>query len=42
MELRKPFPLEWRGRTDNGKIFGIKDAIFVHALIYIFLIKNMQ
>ena len=33
MELRKPFPKEWRAKTDKElqKITGIKDAIFVHA-----------
>ena len=33
MELRKPFPKEWRGKTDKElqKITGIKDAIFVHV-----------
>ena len=33
MELKKPFPKEWRAKTDKElqKITGIKDAIFVHA-----------
>ena len=33
MESRKPFPKEWRAKSDNKlqKLTGIKDAIFVHA-----------
>ena len=33
MELRKPFPKEWRGKSDKElqKITKIKDAIFVHT-----------
>ena len=33
MELRKPFPKEWRAKCDKElqKITGIKDAIFVHS-----------
>ena len=32
MELRKPFPKEWRAKSDKELqiITGIKDAIFVH------------
>ena len=33
MELRKPFPIEWRAKSDEElqKVTGIKDAIFVHV-----------
>ena len=33
MELRKPFPEEWRAKSDEElqKITGIKDAVFVHV-----------
>ena len=33
MELRKPFPLEWRGKRSDElkKITGMNDAEFVHV-----------
>ena len=44
MELRKPFPKEWRGKTDKElqKISGIKDAIFVHSSGFISFWKNKK
>ena len=44
MELRKPFPKEWRAKRDEElqKITGIKDAEFVHVsgFISFFLLKD--
>ena len=44
MELRKPFPMEWRGKRNDElkKITGINDAEFVHAsgFISIWLLKE--
>ena len=44
MELRKPFPKEWRGKSgiELQKITGIKDAIFVHSNGFISFWKNKK
>ena len=44
MELRKPFPKEWRGKNgiELQKITGIKDAIFVHSNGFISFWKNKK